>query len=86
MSATPTFDRQKDRKEKHLLIDLLKKNWAGDPMIIWNSGLQEVYVKNSFKLTGKYWFRSNIKKPLVLFVLFGLCDFKIIFILHVNPE
>ena len=60
MSATPTFDRQKDRKEKHLLIDLLKI-WAGDPMIIWNSGLQEVYVKNSFKLAGKYWFRSNIK-------------------------
>ena len=85
MSATPTFDRQKDRKEKHLLIDLLKM-WAGDPMIIWNSGLQEVYVKNSFKLAGKYWFRSNIKKPLVLFDLFGLCDFKIIFILHVNPE
>ena len=60
MSATPTFDRQKDRKEKQLVIDLLKI-WAGDPMIIWNSGLQEVYVKNSFKLVGKYWFRSNIK-------------------------
>ena len=60
MSATPTFDRQKDRKEKQLVIDLLKI-WAGDPMIIWNSGPQEVYVKNSFKLVGKYWFRSNIK-------------------------
>ena len=60
MSATPTFDRQKDRKEKQLVIDRLKI-WAGDPMIIWNSGLQEVYVKNSFKLVGKYWFRSNIK-------------------------
>lgn len=34
MSATPTFDRQTDRNEKHSLIDLLKKIRAGDAMII----------------------------------------------------